>query len=69
MSQQDYQRIAKAINFIRTSALDQPSLYEVANQIGLSSQHFQRLSKRFAGVSPKRFLQYLTGEHAKKLPL
>lgn len=67
MQNQDYQRIAKAIQFLKESVLDQPSLDEAAAQIGLSPYHFQRLFKRFAGVSPKRFLQYLTSEHAKQL--
>ena len=63
----DYQRIAAAIAFIKQSALEQPSLDEVADHIGLSPYHFQRLFKRFAGVSPKRFLQHLTSSHAKTL--
>jgi len=67
MQNQDYQRIAKAISYLRGAALDQPSLDEAANHIGLSPYHFQRLFKRFAGVSPKRFLQHLTSEHAKQL--
>lgn len=67
MSQQDYQRIAKAIEFLRESALDQPSLDEAARQVGLSPYHFQRLFKRYAGVSPKRFLQHLTCTYAKQL--
>ncbi len=63
----DYQRVAAAIRFIRDSAVEQPSLDEIARHIGLSPFHFQRLFKRFAGVSPKRFLQYLTAEYAKQL--
>ncbi len=67
MSDQDYQRIAAAIQFLRENAAEQPSLDHVAEQIGLSPYHFQRLFKRFAGVSPKRFLQHLTANHAKQL--
>lgn len=63
----DYQRIAKAIQFLKHSACKQPSLDEAANQVGLSPYHFQRLFHRFAGVSPKRFLQHLTSEYAKQL--
>ena len=63
----DYQRIATAIHFLKSSALEQPSLDEAAKKIGLSPYHFQRLFRRFAGVSPKRFLQHLTGDQAKKL--
>ena len=63
----DYQRIAKAIHFLRKTALQQPSLDQVAEHVGLSPHHFQRLFKRFSGVSPKRFLQHLTSKHAKQL--
>lgn len=62
-----YQQIARAIRFIETEALDQPSLEQVAEHVGLSPFHFQRLFQRWAGVSPKRFLQFLTASHAKQL--
>jgi AraC family transcriptional regulator of adaptative response/methylated-DNA-[protein]-cysteine methyltransferase len=61
----DYRRIARAIDFIRSQAGSQPSLAEVAAAIGLSPFHLQRLFSRWAGISPKRFLQALTVEHAK----
>jgi AraC family transcriptional regulator of adaptative response/methylated-DNA-[protein]-cysteine methyltransferase len=67
MYRSDYQRIEAAIRFLEAHALEQPSLDEVAEHIGLSPFHFQRLFKRWAGVSPKRFLQYLTVESAKRL--
>ena len=67
MSDRDYQRITAAIRYLRETALKQPSLDEVAEHLQLSPHHFQRLFKRFAGVSPKRFLQHLTSEHAKGL--
>jgi AraC family transcriptional regulator of adaptative response/methylated-DNA-[protein]-cysteine methyltransferase len=60
-----YDLVASAIDFLRTNALAQPSLEQVATHVGLSPDHFQRLFARWAGVSPKRFLQYLTKEHAK----
>ncbi len=63
----DYQRIAKAIEYLENNALEQPSLDEVAAAAGLSPFHFQRIFQRWAGVSPKRFLQYLTLQHAKQL--
>jgi len=63
----DYKRIEQAIHYLEEHALEQPSLDEVAEHIGLSPYHFQRLFKSWAGVSPKRFLQYLTVEHAKRL--
>jgi AraC family transcriptional regulator of adaptative response/methylated-DNA-[protein]-cysteine methyltransferase len=46
---------------------EQPSLGQVAREVGLSEFHFQRLFQRWAGVSPKRFLQFLTLEEAKRL--
>lgn len=67
MDPSDYTRIERAIGYLEEHALEQPTLAEVADHIGLSSFHFQRLFKTWAGVSPKRFLQYLTIEHAKAL--
>jgi AraC family transcriptional regulator, regulatory protein of adaptative response / methylated-DNA-[protein]-cysteine methyltransferase len=61
----DYDRIAAAIAFIRQHQLQQPDLAAVAQHIGLSDSHFQRLFTQWAGVSPKRFLQCLTVEYAK----
>jgi AraC family transcriptional regulator of adaptative response/methylated-DNA-[protein]-cysteine methyltransferase len=67
MDNSDYKRIEQAITYLEEHALEQPALHEVAAHIGLSAYHFQRLFQSWAGVSPKRFLQYLTLEHAKKL--
>ena len=64
---EDYLRIEQAILYIESRYKDQPSLEEVAAHIGLSEFHFQRLFTRWAGVSPKRFLQFLTKEGAKEL--
>ena len=63
----DYERIARSIDFIRDNVDLQPGLDEVAAHVGLSPYHFQRLFQRWAGVSPKRFLEFLTVEQAKKL--
>lgn len=63
----DYARIERAIRFIEAHATEQPTLDQVAASTGLSVFHFQRLFTRWAGISPKRFLQYLTLEHAKAL--
>ena len=63
----DYDRIEKAIKFIEQNFAHQPDLKEIADQIGLSEFHFQRLFGRWVGISPKRFLQYLTKEYAKQL--
>jgi len=65
----DYARIAEAIHFIDRNTQSQPGLDAVANHLGLSAFHAQRLFKRWAGVSPKRLLQCLTLEHAKQLLL
>ncbi|HKY55613.1 MAG TPA: methylated-DNA--[protein]-cysteine S-methyltransferase [Anaerolineales bacterium] len=66
-SSEDYQRIEQAIKYLEIHYKDQPSLEEVAANIGFSEYHFQRLFTRWAGVSPKRFLQFLTKESAKEL--
>lgn len=63
----DYERIARAIAFISSHADRQPRLEEIAAHVGLSPFHFQRLFSRWAGVTPKRFLQVLTVERAKQL--
>ncbi|RJP52750.1 MAG: methylated-DNA--[protein]-cysteine S-methyltransferase [Anaerolineaceae bacterium] len=64
---QDYRLIEQAIRFIETNAARQPELEEVAAAVGVSEFHFQRMFTRWAGISPKRFLQFLTKEHAKEL--
>ena len=63
---EDYQRIEKAILFLEKNALRRPDLKEIARSVNLSEYHFQRLFKRWAGISPKRFLQALTLERAKE---
>jgi AraC family transcriptional regulator, regulatory protein of adaptative response / methylated-DNA-[protein]-cysteine methyltransferase len=63
----NYQRITEAISYIIEHFKQQPDLDEVARKIHLSSFHFQRLFTEWAGVSPKKFIQYLSVEHAKKL--
>jgi len=64
---EDYERIEKAIKFIEKNFSFQPDLKEIAGHIGLSEYHFQRLFSRWVGISPKRFLQFLTKEYAKQL--
>src|SRR5512141_2127721 len=63
----DYQRIEQAIHFIEEHYQRQPELKEIADNVGLSEYHFQRIFTRWAGISPKRFLQFLTKENAKNL--
>ncbi len=62
----NYDRIAQAIDYIRQNFREQPNLDEVAEKIHLSPSHFQRLFTEWAGTSPKKFLQYISVEHAKK---
>ena len=62
-----YERIGKAIEFIKDNFKDQPSLDDVAAAVNLSPYHFQRLFTEWAGVSPKKFIQYISLEYAKSL--
>lgn len=63
----DYERIEKAIIYLKENFREQPDLDEVAKQVHISPFHFQRMFKEWAGVSPKKFLQYISLEHAKKM--
>ena len=63
----DYERIEKAIMYIETNFDRQPELKEISDHIGLSEFHFQRLFSNWVGISPKRFLQFLTKEYVKAL--
>ncbi|MEA4983170.1 MAG: methylated-DNA--[protein]-cysteine S-methyltransferase [Paludibacter sp.] len=63
----NYQRIAQAIEYIKNNFRHQPDLDEIAEKVHLSPFHFQRLFSEWAGTSPKKFLQYISIEHAKKL--
>lgn len=63
----NYNRISEAIDYIRNNFRDQPSLEEIAEKVHLSPFHFQRLFSDWAGTTPKRFLQYISLEHAKSL--
>ncbi|HTQ66801.1 MAG TPA: methylated-DNA--[protein]-cysteine S-methyltransferase [Puia sp.] len=63
----DYYRIAEALEYIKENMQDQPGLDTIAGRIHLSPFHFQRLFTDWAGISPKKFLQYISVEHAKKV--
>ena len=63
----DYERVEKAINFLAENVDAQPSLKNLTESIGVSEYHIQKMFSRWAGISPKRFLQYLTKEYAKSL--
>ncbi|MES2003703.1 MAG: methylated-DNA--[protein]-cysteine S-methyltransferase [Bacteroidota bacterium] len=65
--QLNYNRIAETINYLQTHFREQPSLEEVAEMVHVSPYHFQRLFSEWAGTSPKKFLQYISVAHAKKL--
>ncbi len=62
----DYARIEQAIHFIERNVRAQPDLKEIAANVGLSEYHFQRLFTRWAGISPKQFLQFLSLNYAKQ---
>lgn len=66
-NQIDYERIAKAIEYIQSNFKLQPTLDEVAEKIHLSPAHFQKIFTDWAGTSPKKFLQFISLEHAKNL--
>src|ERR1039457_31877 len=63
----DYSRIEKAIRYLDAHRAEQPGLADVAKHVGLSPAHFQRMFTRWAGISPKRFLQHRTAEVVKRL--
>ena len=63
----NYRRIAEAITYISDHFKEQPNLDEVAEKINLSPYHFQKLFRDWAGTSPKKFLQYISVQHAKSI--
>ncbi|HRD94746.1 MAG TPA: AraC family transcriptional regulator, partial [Accumulibacter sp.] len=62
-----YETVARAIRFVRQHRPYQPGLQEIAEHVGVSPFHLQRTFSVWAGISPKRFLQYLTSAHARSL--
>jgi AraC family transcriptional regulator of adaptative response/methylated-DNA-[protein]-cysteine methyltransferase len=62
----DYKRVEKAIRYIETNFKSQPTLDEIARSIHLSRFHFDRLFKRWAGISPIQFLQFVTLDYTKQ---
>ncbi|TDQ25714.1 bifunctional helix-turn-helix domain-containing protein/methylated-DNA--[protein]-cysteine S-methyltransferase [Tenacibaculum caenipelagi] len=66
-NQINYNRIAEAIEYIKTNFKSQPNLDEVAEKVHVSPAHFQRMFTDWAGISPKKFLQFISVEHAKKI--
>lgn len=64
---QDYERVRAAVAYVSQNWRDHPPLDDIAAHVGLSPAHFQRLFKRWAGISPKAFLQAITVDHARGL--
>jgi AraC family transcriptional regulator of adaptative response/methylated-DNA-[protein]-cysteine methyltransferase len=65
--QSDFEKVKLAIEYVRACASEQPSLEQIAEKVALSPAYFQRIFRRWAGVSPKRWLQYLNASEAKRL--
>ena len=63
---EDFQKVEKAILFIEANYKSQPNLDQIANSVHFSKYHFDRLFKRWAGISPIQFLQFITLDHTKK---
>ncbi len=63
----NFDRISEAISFLKDHFREQPNLEQVAEHVHLSPYHFQRMFTDWAGVSPKKFLQYLSTTYAKQL--
>jgi AraC family transcriptional regulator, regulatory protein of adaptative response / methylated-DNA-[protein]-cysteine methyltransferase len=65
--QTNFNRIADAIDFIKQNYTKQPSLEDIAAHVNISATHFQKMFIDWAGVSPKKFVQYITITHAKNM--
>lgn len=66
-STSDYARIEEAIRYLEENFREQPTLSELSAHLGFSPFYLQRLFTRWAGISPKRFVQFLTADYAKEL--
>ena len=64
---EEYSRIAQIIRYIEDNRIQQPGLDNIAEYFGLSPYHLQKIFKKWVGISPKQFLQYLTIEYARKI--
>ncbi|XZG70460.1 methylated-DNA--[protein]-cysteine S-methyltransferase [Chitinibacteraceae bacterium HSL-7] len=62
-----YELVAELIRYLRAHAHEQPELAALAARFGWSESHLQRVFSEWAGVSPKRFLQFLTRQHARQI--
>lgn len=64
---EDYRRIERAIEYLEANFRSRPTLDEIAKSAHLSKYHFDRMFRRWAGISPLRFMQFLTLEYTKHL--
>ena len=62
----NYERVAQAIEYLSQHYRQQPGLAAVARQVHLSPEHFQKMFTEWAGVSPKKFMQFLTLDHLRE---
>ena len=62
-----YDKVAEAIKYLETNFTQQPSLDVIAEQVGISPFHFQKIFTEWVGVSPKKYLQFISLNHAKQL--
>jgi AraC family transcriptional regulator of adaptative response/methylated-DNA-[protein]-cysteine methyltransferase len=66
-SARDYEMVRRSLDFLRENWREQPSLDDIARRVGVSGAHLQKLFMRWAGLSPKDFIQALTIDHARRL--
>lgn len=67
MPASDYDRVERAIRYLEENFRRQPAVRDIARAAGLGPSRFHRLFRRWAGITPKRFLRFLTAEHAREL--
>ncbi len=63
----EYDLVVEVIDYLCSHQYDQPKLIDVANHVGMTSGHVQKIFTKWAGVSPKDFQHYLTIGHARKM--
>ena len=63
----DYEKVERAIFYLRNNFHQKPKLKEIADEVGLSEPHVHRLFKRWAGLTPKQFIQFIAKENIKKI--
>lgn len=66
MTDETYETIENVLEWLVDHRLEHPELSDLAEEVGLSPHHLQRVFKRWVGISPKKFLQFLTLEDAKR---